>query len=130
MPDFLTPLYESNDCHNPAGTPAGGEFCSKGGGTSADYHDAAATANDLAAQAHRRAQSTGGAVYPVGRAMDLSARAQTASGDAGGPRKDIFKAEDVAKKGKHALAAKLHAKQAEYHRARAANWRKQVTGQG
>lgn len=31
MPHFLIPLYESNDCHNPAGSPAGGQFCSSGG---------------------------------------------------------------------------------------------------
>jgi hypothetical protein len=30
MPVFLVPLYESNDCHNPAG-PGGGQFCSTGG---------------------------------------------------------------------------------------------------
>jgi hypothetical protein len=28
MPIFLVPLHESNDCHNPGGSPAGGEFCS------------------------------------------------------------------------------------------------------
>jgi hypothetical protein len=30
MPDFTRPVHESNDCHNPAGSPAGGEFCSDG----------------------------------------------------------------------------------------------------
>jgi hypothetical protein len=30
MPSFLTPLYEANDCHNPAG-PGGGQFCAKTG---------------------------------------------------------------------------------------------------
>ena len=34
MPIFTIPngdpLLEGNDCHNPAGSPAGGEFCSKG----------------------------------------------------------------------------------------------------
>jgi hypothetical protein len=33
MPTFLTPLHESNDCHEPAGSPAGGQFCSGEGGT-------------------------------------------------------------------------------------------------
>jgi hypothetical protein len=28
MPAFLVPLHESNDCHTPAGSSAGGEFCS------------------------------------------------------------------------------------------------------
>jgi hypothetical protein len=28
MPCFLVPLHESNDCHAPAGSPAGGQFCS------------------------------------------------------------------------------------------------------
>jgi hypothetical protein len=27
MPSFLTPLYEANDCHEPAGSPTGGQFC-------------------------------------------------------------------------------------------------------
>jgi hypothetical protein len=31
MPAFLVPLHESNDCHAPAGSPAGGQFCSTGG---------------------------------------------------------------------------------------------------
>jgi len=31
MPCFLVPLHESNDCHNPGGSPAGGEFCSDAG---------------------------------------------------------------------------------------------------
>jgi hypothetical protein len=31
MPIFLVPISESNDCHTPAGSPAGGEFCSTGG---------------------------------------------------------------------------------------------------
>lgn len=30
MPSFTTPLHESNDCHAPAGTPAGGQFCGDG----------------------------------------------------------------------------------------------------
>src|SRR6188472_3043364 len=30
MPVFTVPLYESNDCHAPAGSPAGGQFCSRG----------------------------------------------------------------------------------------------------
>jgi hypothetical protein len=28
MPAFLVPLYEHNDCHAPAGSSAGGQFCS------------------------------------------------------------------------------------------------------
>jgi hypothetical protein len=28
MPVFLVPLHESNDCHTPAGSPEGGQFCS------------------------------------------------------------------------------------------------------
>jgi hypothetical protein len=32
MPAFLVPLFESNDCHNPPGSSAGGEFCPKAGG--------------------------------------------------------------------------------------------------
>lgn len=32
MPNFLQPLHESNDCHEPAGSPDGGRFCSSGGG--------------------------------------------------------------------------------------------------
>jgi len=28
MPCFLVPLHESNDCHNPGGSPEGGRFCS------------------------------------------------------------------------------------------------------
>jgi hypothetical protein len=32
MPNFLTPLHEFNPCHNPAGSPAGGEFCATGTG--------------------------------------------------------------------------------------------------
>jgi GNAT superfamily N-acetyltransferase len=31
MPCFTIPLHESNDCHEPAGSPAGGQFCSKTG---------------------------------------------------------------------------------------------------
>jgi hypothetical protein len=31
MPSFLTPIHESNDCHTPAGSPAGGQFCATGG---------------------------------------------------------------------------------------------------
>lgn len=27
MPTFLVPLHESNDCHTPAGSPQGGQFC-------------------------------------------------------------------------------------------------------
>ena len=30
MPSFLVPLHESNDCHEPAGSPEGGQFCSGG----------------------------------------------------------------------------------------------------
>ena len=26
--NFVTPVHESNDCHTPAGSPAGGQFCS------------------------------------------------------------------------------------------------------
>jgi hypothetical protein len=29
---FTIPVYESNACHTPAGSPAGGQFCSTGGG--------------------------------------------------------------------------------------------------
>ena len=28
MPAFLCPIHESNDCHEPAGSPVGGQFCS------------------------------------------------------------------------------------------------------
>jgi len=28
MPTFTTPIHESNDCHEPAGSSAGGQFCS------------------------------------------------------------------------------------------------------
>lgn len=28
MPNFTTPIHESNDCHAPAGSAKGGEFCS------------------------------------------------------------------------------------------------------
>jgi hypothetical protein len=31
MPTFLVPLFESNDCHTPAGSPKGGQFCVKQG---------------------------------------------------------------------------------------------------
>ena len=31
MPIFTIPIHEANDCHNPAGSPEGGQFCSKGG---------------------------------------------------------------------------------------------------
>jgi hypothetical protein len=31
-----TPIREANDCHEPAGSPKGGQFCSKGGGASWD----------------------------------------------------------------------------------------------
>ena len=27
MPLFTIPVHESNDCHTPAGSPAGGQFC-------------------------------------------------------------------------------------------------------
>jgi len=27
MPAFLVPIHEHNDCHSPAGSPAGGQFC-------------------------------------------------------------------------------------------------------
>lgn len=30
MPNFTIPIHEANDCHNPAGRPDGGQFCSKG----------------------------------------------------------------------------------------------------
>lgn len=30
MPAFLVPLHEHNDCHTPAGSPQGGQFCPKG----------------------------------------------------------------------------------------------------
>lgn len=42
MPVFTVPLHEYNDCHNPAGSPTGGQFCSDSvtvGITSARYHD-------------------------------------------------------------------------------------------
>ena len=29
MPSFVTPIHESNDCHSPAGSPKGGQFCGK-----------------------------------------------------------------------------------------------------
>ncbi len=29
MPSFLIPVHESNDCHNPPGSPEGGQFCSR-----------------------------------------------------------------------------------------------------
>ena len=29
MPIFTIPIHESNDCHNPAGSPTGGQFCGK-----------------------------------------------------------------------------------------------------
>jgi hypothetical protein len=29
MPAFTVPIHERNDCHTPAGSPAGGQFCSK-----------------------------------------------------------------------------------------------------
>jgi hypothetical protein len=32
MPVFTIPIHESNDCHAPAGTPAGGQFCTTGPG--------------------------------------------------------------------------------------------------
>jgi hypothetical protein len=32
MPVLLVPIHESNDCHNPAGSPVGGQFCSTEGG--------------------------------------------------------------------------------------------------
>jgi hypothetical protein len=32
MPSFLVPLHEHNDCHTPAGSSAGGQFCGTGGG--------------------------------------------------------------------------------------------------
>lgn len=42
MPIFVVPdsngereLHEANDCHNPAGSPVGGQFCSKDGGSRA-----------------------------------------------------------------------------------------------
>jgi hypothetical protein len=47
VPAFLVPLFESNDCHNPAGSSAGGEFCSEGPRASLDRAEA-----DTAA--HRR----------------------------------------------------------------------------
>lgn len=31
MPCFTIPIHESNDCHNPAGSPVGGRFCSAPG---------------------------------------------------------------------------------------------------
>jgi len=39
MPAFLTPLHEFNQCHSPAGSSAGGQFCSgEGGGVDAVGH--------------------------------------------------------------------------------------------
>jgi hypothetical protein len=32
MPVFTVPIDESNDCHTPAGSPAGGQFCTTGPG--------------------------------------------------------------------------------------------------
>jgi len=37
LPDFTHPIHEANDCHEPAGSPAGGEFCSKHGVKQGDY---------------------------------------------------------------------------------------------
>jgi hypothetical protein len=31
MPTFTVPIHESNDCHTPAGSPAGGQFCAGAG---------------------------------------------------------------------------------------------------
>ena len=29
MPSFTIPVHEANDCHHPAGSPEGGQFCAK-----------------------------------------------------------------------------------------------------
>lgn len=55
-----TRLREKNDCHTPAGSPAGGQFCSKGGPSHAD---AGAKAASLGLQRPGAAPAT-----PTGRA--------------------------------------------------------------
>lgn len=93
--------------------------------TGADFHDVAVEANEKAAALYdRAAQGDTGAKVD---AIAASQTAQTKSGDAGGPRKDVFKAEELGEKGAFDKAAALHRRQAEFHRGRAANWRKQVT---
>lgn len=38
MPVFTVPVHEYNPCHAPAGTPAGGQFCSEPGTINAEEH--------------------------------------------------------------------------------------------
>ena len=60
MPCFLVPIHEFNQCHEPSGSPAGGEFCSTGAGSSpqAQYFGPG-EAIDLAAAASSGDRSSG-----------------------------------------------------------------------
>lgn len=91
----------------------------------ADYHDRAAEACRHVVNACRVAAKEPSEDLKL-NARGAAQHAQTLCGDAGGPRADIFKAEDLIDAGKYEKAAALAERQAAYHVGRAANWRRQV----
>jgi hypothetical protein len=85
------------------------------GKSRAEWHQAAAAANEAAAAAYRKNDPN---------VEELVIQAHIASGDAGGPRAHIFNASQLAKQGRNEMAANLHAQQAEHHRQKAMGWRR------
>ena len=65
----IKPIHEGNDCHEPAGSPEGGQFCSKGGTDPAD----------ITAEAHRTFYRMASEEYD----RRVAWTAQTGGGDPG-----------------------------------------------